>query len=433
MTQEKYDIFISYSRKDTAIADKICAALADVGITYFIDRQGIGGGFEFPAVLAENIVNSRIFLLLASKNSYESKFTRSEIIFAFNKKPKNAILPYIIDNSTLPMDLEFVFAGINWRNLTDHPIDPILVDDLLKMLGRKREKKVIEEVMVGGSVNVAKDVVKMKAQPPEQKPTKLEKKSVKVANETAEQISQSTNREKYLLSLPDEDFVWFEKNGRYGYKLKSSGEVVIPLRYDDASDFSEGLALVEFEGKLGFIDKTGQRDWSTPVYDVIESFSEGITLVESMGKYGFIDKTVGKVVIPMKYDKGWFNEGLAMVKLYGKWGFIDKTGNEIIPLKYDDASPFSEGLARVKLYGKWGFIDKTGNEITPLKYDDASPFSEGLAKVESNGKWGFIDKTGKEVIPLKYHDANSFSEGLAKVKLYREIFYIDKNGNRIDK
>ncbi|MBR5334215.1 MAG: WG repeat-containing protein [Alistipes sp.] len=399
MTQEKYDIFISYSRKDTAIADKICAALADVGITYFIDRQGIGGGFEFPAVLAENIVNSRIFLLLASKNSYESKFTRSEIIFAFNKKPKNAILPYIIDNSTLPMDLEFVFAGINWRNLTDHPIDPILVDDLLKMLGRKREKKVIEEVMVGGSVNVAKDVVKMKAQPPEQKPTKLEKKSVKVANETAEQISQSTNREKYLLSLPDEDFVWFEKNGRYGYKLKSSGEVVIPLRYDDASDFSEGLALVEFEGKLGFIDKTGQRDWSTPVYDVIESFSEGITLVESMGKYGFIDKTVGKVVIPMKYDKGWFNEGLAMVKLYGKWGFIDKTGNEIIP----------------------------------LKYDDASPFSEGLAKVESNGKWGFIDKTGKEVIPLKYHDANSFSEGLAKVKLYREIFYIDKNGNRIDK
>ena len=245
MTQEKYDIFISYSRKDTAIADKICAALDDVGITYFIDRQGIGGGFEFPAVLAENIVNSRIFLLLASKNSYESKFTRSEIIFAFNKKPKNAILPYIIDNSTLPMDLEFVFAGINWRNLTDHPIDPILVDDLLKMLGRKREKKVIEEVMVGGSVNVTKDVVKIKAQPPEQKPTKLEKKSVKVANETAEQISQSTNREKYLLSLPDEDFVWFEKNGRYGYKLKSSGEVVIlTSKYSYVGNFCEGLAKV---------------------------------------------------------------------------------------------------------------------------------------------------------------------------------------------
>ena len=465
MTQEKYDIFISYSRKDTAIADKICAAIDDVGITYFIDRQGIGGGFEFPAVLAENIVNSRIFLLLASKNSYESKFTRSEIIFAFNKKPKNAILPYIIDNSTLPMDLEFVFAGINWRNLTDHPIDPILVDDLLKMLGRKREKKVIEEVMVGGSVNVAKDVVKMKAQPPEQKPTKLEKKSVKVANETAEQISQSTNREKYLLSLPDEDFVWFEKNGRYGYKLKSSGEVVIPLRYDYASDFSEGLALVEFEGKLGFIDKTGQHVWGTPVYDVIKSFSEGITLVESMGKYGFIDKTVGKVVIPVKYDKGWFNEGLAMVKLYGKWGVIDKTGNEITPLKYDKANSFCNGLAGVESNGKWGFIDKTGKEITPLrydwiyyfdeelpmvelndkysfidktgkeitplKYDKADYFCNGLARVESNGKWGFIDKTGKEVIPLKYHDANSFSEGLAKVKLNGVYGFIDKTGKEV--
>ena len=202
MSQEKYDIFISYSRKDTAIADQICAALDSVGITYFIDRQGIGGGFEFPAVLAENIVNSRIFLLLASKNSYESKFTRSEIIFAFNKKPKNAILPYIIDNSTLPMDLEFVFAGINWRNMTDHPIDPTLVDDLLKMLGREREKKVVEDAevtniqqseskpleKVSGTINVSKDVVKIKVQPSEHKSVKQDQNPVKVADNIVHQL-----------------------------------------------------------------------------------------------------------------------------------------------------------------------------------------------------------------------------------------------------
>ena len=42
-----YDVFISYSRKDTAIADKICKALDKAGITYFIDRKGINGGMEF--------------------------------------------------------------------------------------------------------------------------------------------------------------------------------------------------------------------------------------------------------------------------------------------------------------------------------------------------------------------------------------------------
>ena len=54
----KYDVFISYSRMDTAIADRICAAFDKVGITYFIDRQSIGGGFEFPVVLAEAIIES---------------------------------------------------------------------------------------------------------------------------------------------------------------------------------------------------------------------------------------------------------------------------------------------------------------------------------------------------------------------------------------
>ena len=69
------DVFISYSRKDTATADKICTALDNAGISYFIDRQGIGGGFEFPKILAENIIDSKIFLLIASENAYNSKFT----------------------------------------------------------------------------------------------------------------------------------------------------------------------------------------------------------------------------------------------------------------------------------------------------------------------------------------------------------------------
>ncbi len=135
----KYDVFISYSRKDTAVADKICAAFDRAGISYFIDRQGIGGGMEFPVVLAEAIVESNLFLYLASMNSYESKFTTSEITFAFNEKPKNSLLPYIIDGSALPIAMKFIFSGINWRNTTDHPIETTLVDDICRLLGRERK------------------------------------------------------------------------------------------------------------------------------------------------------------------------------------------------------------------------------------------------------------------------------------------------------
>ncbi len=131
-----YDVFISYSRKDTAIADKICKTFDSVGITYFIDRQGIGGGFEFPEVIANAILDSKIVLYLASENSYKSKFTNSELTFAFNEKPKNSILPYIIDGSNMPPALRFVFSSINWRTKETHPIETVLLKDILLLLGK---------------------------------------------------------------------------------------------------------------------------------------------------------------------------------------------------------------------------------------------------------------------------------------------------------
>ena len=427
MSQEKYDIFISYSRKDTTIADKICQALDGAGITYFIDRQGIAGGMEFPVVLAENIIYSKLFLYLASKHSYESKFTNNEITFAFNEKPKNTILPYIIDGSQMPLAMRFVFSGINWRNMQEHPIETVLIDDLLNLLGRSRSSQIPKI----NSIDEPKD--------------------------------KENDRNSILLSLPDDEFVAFEVDEKYGFKLKSTGKEVIPSKYDYAHSFREDLAAVVLNGKCGYIDKTG-KEVIPSKYDYAENFSEGLAAVQLNRKYGFIDKA-GKVVIPLKYDDAWFfSEGLAKVELNGKSGFIDKTGKEVTPLKYDDAWDFSEGLARVWLNDQWGYIDKTGKEVIPLKYDNAwsfseglamvklngkygfidktgkdislkydyaRPFSEGLARVELNSKWGYINKTGKEVIPLKYDLASEFNNGYAKVELNDEYFKIDKNGNRV--
>jgi hypothetical protein len=105
--------------------------------------------------------------------------------------------------------------------------------------------------------------------------------------------------------------------------------MVIPYTYDEARDFSEGLAAVKFNGKWGYIDKNDN------------------------------------VVIPCKYDAiGMFSEGLAQVELNNKTGFIDKTGNMAIPCKYDAVGKFSEGLAKVELNGKRSYIDKNGRIYT---------------------------------------------------------------------
>lgn len=255
--------------------------------------------------------------------------------------------------------------------------------------------------------------------------------------EAEKQAKVKAERDKYLLSLPDEEFELFWENHIYGYKLRISGEIAIPLKYDNARDFSEGLARVKLNGKYGFIDKAGNEIIPFK-YDSARVFTEGLAAVQLNSKWGYINK-MGIDVIPISLNYNQvdcFFEGRACVTSNGKRGYIDKTGEVIIPLKYHNANSFSEGLACVELNGKYGFIDKTGKEIIPLKYDWAGYFYDGLAWVSvgesENGKFGFIDKTGKEVIALKYDRASSFSKGKAKVKLNGEWFYIDKNGNRVE-
>ena len=120
----------------------------------------------------------------------------------------------------------------------------------------------------------------------------------------------------------------FSENWKYGYK--KDDVVVIPAIYDDAMDFSEGLAAVKLNDNYGFIDYSGNE------------------------------------VIPFKYDFAWdFFKGMARVEIEGKWGYIDRIGNEVVPIKYDYADYFSEGLSIVKLQDKWGYIDKTGKEVIP--------------------------------------------------------------------
>ena len=135
-----YDVFISYSRKDTKIAEEICSALTDAGLTFFIDKEGIEAGQNFPQVLAEAVDSATVFLFLASQNSFKSKFTRGEVTYAFNHKHSGTIIPYIIDGSeTMPPDLELMLGNFNWRRKETCPIQTGLIDDIRKAIANPEE------------------------------------------------------------------------------------------------------------------------------------------------------------------------------------------------------------------------------------------------------------------------------------------------------
>lgn len=138
--QKKYDVFISYSWADMSVVDQIAEALENNGISFFLDRNGISGGEAIPGVIAQAIQDSEIFLFVGSRDSYKSRYAIAEVNFAFQKMAKGRTLLYLIDKADIPQDLVLLLSAFNWRRREDHPIDTVLVADLLKILGRDSSK-----------------------------------------------------------------------------------------------------------------------------------------------------------------------------------------------------------------------------------------------------------------------------------------------------
>src|SRR6266436_599332 len=221
-----------------------------------------------------------------------------------------------------------------------------------------------------------------------------------------------------------------EKDNQWGF-IDSTGEIVIPLQFDSASNFHEGLALVTAKGKKLFIDATG-RIAMTPQFDLVHDFSEGVAavnigekripnlgLISNPGKWGYVDKT-GKLVIPLKFTHAEdFSEGLAGVADGDHGGFIDHQGKFVFDVPLDVTLGFHEGVVGVLWKGTLTYFDRTGKRIpTTVDYGPKSnSFSEGLVPLSIKGKWGFMDQTGKLSIKPQFDDAEDFSEGLAPVKV----------------
>jgi hypothetical protein len=213
-----------------------------------------------------------------------------------------------------------------------------------------------------------------------------------------------------------------EKDGKWGY-ADVSGHVVIPERFTYAADFERGLARVSQEGKYFFINHKGER--ITPEFDGAFDFSEDLAAVEVDHKIGYIRRD-GTFALPPVHEGASgidFSEGLVAVRIEDRVGFMDTTGSIVLKPSYDDAYPFSEGLAPVAFEGKWGYIDRSGNLVVPLQYRTAHMFLEGVASVElsDSGKWGYIDKAAGFALPPIYDSAMPFCAGVAQVESFHLI------------
>ena len=83
--------------------------------------------------------------------------------------------------------------------------------------------------------------------------------------------------------------------------------------FQQASEFSDSLAAVCFEGRFGYINKKGQFS-ILPIYDNAWSFKNGRARVLVKDTYGYIDKNNVYIAQPMFEFALDFNENLACAK-----------------------------------------------------------------------------------------------------------------------
>ena len=150
------------------------------------------------------------------------------------------------------------------------------------------------------------------------------------------------NEIKKLIYLELSKFDWFGKNNSEKKKLTVAE---LQKKYEFAGlEFSEGLLAVCNNDKWGFVNEYDEI--IIPLkYDFARNFSEGLALV-SKGEW-VQEKEYGATVEVLKNSKS---------------GFIDKTGKEVIPLQFDIANDFENGRAKVKLNGEEFYINIEGEK-----------------------------------------------------------------------
>jgi hypothetical protein len=246
--------------------------------------------------------------------------------------------------------------------------------------------------------------------------------------------------------------------GKWGY-MDRAGRIVIPLQFDSASDFFDGLAAVSLNGRSGYINEAGA--FTIPLqYESAGAFKDQRAVVTVNGKCGLIDLTGRFVADPQYSDIRPFSEGMAAVwvgakqKSFGSnavlihggyWGFIDRSGRVVIEPQFDWIESFSDGLAAAGFGGtrdangeifmmdgvKWGFINQQGTMVIAPEFDEVQSFTNGVAIVRSNAekRSALIDRAGRTIRGYDLKDLGRFTGGLAPVRTDDGAGFINVRGD----
>jgi hypothetical protein len=256
----KYDVFISYSRKDLNVVEKFVKDLKAriPNLTYWFDLTGIESGEgKFDEKIIEAIDNSSYVLYFLSPNSMKSRWTKEEVMYAKNCGKK--VIPVILNGATLEGWFLFHFGRVDCIDLSKKE----QVEKMIKNLSAWVDKNTDDDSLINkgednaGSLEVDEETSESISSSHESKITK--------PSELKSKVSQN-NKRKYH-SLKKWSLVSF-------FVISLVGIVIGVIKYCDK------VYVLEIDGTEnghGYVDLGLSVKWAT--------HNVGAGFPESCGKY----------------------------------------------------------------------------------------------------------------------------------------------------
>jgi hypothetical protein len=241
---------------------------------------------------------------------------------------------------------------------------------------------------------------------------------------------------------------WVQRDTLWGL-ARADGSWLIEPKFQQADPLSDGLARVTVNGKVGFIDRTGNFAIE-PVFDKAWWFIPGVgrTSAERDGIFGVIDKT-GSWVFQTNYQQVHFATARDKdrISVFGwnfknadRWGLLDLDGRVVLDADFDqtihhcadgrleayknkewlyfkgDGSPLQPLDGRLvdascfggvppytlKIGDKFGLVDAGSSPLTPVHFDAITWAGPGARNVKIDGKWGRVGRDGRWLLEPKF-------------------------------
>ena len=274
----------------------------------------------------------------------------------------------------------------------------------------------------------------------------------------------TTEKINWVSDAPETDsLAVYALPGKRGYININTGRIIIDAEANDyrkAWVFSEGLAAVMRDGKIGFINDQNdvvipfQFDYTDKcrMYDFGYVFHNGYcAMTDADGNLGLIDK-IGNWIVEPEYDEIWapHKSGYRVIVKDSKHGVLDSTGTIVYPAEYGYISILPDGFVLTKSGKQWQ-EDFEGNTVQPFMFDNTYYLNYPIGynecgeikyafadfvKYEVMNSYGIMNRiTGEPITPAIYSDINMLSKDLFEVQEYDSYdwYLLDTKGNVVSK